>query len=256
MISEAPGLIGIGIGTDAARVYDSIRRYKAPHRIRCYIDSDLPIDELSLLSPCPVIRDTNPSFRLINDLQNGVISAAVRGTLPSNLTLQTLKTVTGTAELERIVLLETASGIRFFLAPVGVDEGWTVEQKLSLINRGQKIAGRFGLSDQVGVLSGGRLGDVGRHPVVDRSMADAELICRISGARHFEILIEEAIKECGLIIAPDGISGNIIFRTLIFAGNGISHGAPVVNIDPIFIDTSRVNPDYTCALILADSMIP
>ncbi len=85
-------------------------------------------------------------------------------------------------------------------------------------------------------------------------MADAELVARITGARHYEILIEDAIAECGLIIAPDGITGNLIFRTLLFVGKGASHGAPVVNIPGIFVDTSRVNPDYSNALNLAASM--
>ena len=59
---------------------------------------------------------------------------------------------------------------------MGIDEGWTVAEKLSLIKKGRLIARRFGLPDKVGILSGGRLGDVGRHAVVDRSMADADLL--------------------------------------------------------------------------------
>jgi putative methanogen marker protein 4 len=191
---------------------------------------------------------------MISDLKEGIIDAAVRGTLASNTTLLALKQACQVAELERIVLLETASGKKFFLAPVGVDEGWTVKQKLSLIEKGKKIAVSYGLSETVGILSGGRLGDVGRHAVVDQSLADAELLKTLTGGRHYEIRIEDAIKECGLIIAPDGISGNLIFRTILFIGNGASHGAPVVNINKIFVDTSRVNPDYTNALILASSM--
>ena len=40
-------------------------------------------------------------------------------------------------------------------------------------------------------------------------MADAELVARLGDAVHYEILIEDAIESCGLIIAPDGISGNL-----------------------------------------------
>ena len=86
-------------------------------------------------------------------------------------------------------------------------------------------------------------------------MADAELVARIAGAEHCEILIEDAIKSCGLIIAPDGISGNLIFRTLTFLGAGFAHGAPVVNISKIFVDTSRASPNYTNALLLAASLL-
>jgi predicted methyltransferase MtxX (methanogen marker protein 4) len=86
-------------------------------------------------------------------------------------------------------------------------------------------------------------------------MADAELVSRLSGARHYEILIEDAVKTCGVIIAPDGISGNLIFRTLVFLGGGHGHGAPVLNIGKIFVDTSRASPDYTNALLLAASLL-
>ncbi|MDD1704009.1 MAG: phosphotransacetylase, partial [Methanoregula sp.] len=68
-------------------------------------------------------------------------------------------------------------------------------------------------------------------------------------------LIEDAIEDCGLIIAPDGISGNLVFRTLAFLGGGISHGAPVVNISKIFVDTSRASPNYTNALWRAAALL-
>jgi predicted methyltransferase MtxX (methanogen marker protein 4) len=117
------------------------------------------------------------------------------------------------------------------------------------------IAKKFGLPEKVGVLSGGRLGDIGRHKQVDSSMADAELVARLTGAGHCEILIEDAIETCGLLIAPDGISGNLVFRTLVFLGGGHGHGAPVVNISKIFVDTSRASPNYTNALLLAVSLL-
>ncbi|HWQ62803.1 MAG TPA: methanogenesis marker protein Mmp4/MtxX [Methanospirillum sp.] len=244
-------LIGIGVSSDPERVIRSIINCNFSDRVVCYTDPDIAIQ---FSFPCLVRTTDQPGEKLVSDLETGQISAAVRGTLPATQTLSALKLAYGVRELERIVLLESAQGKQFFLAPVGIDEGWTVSQKISLIKRGNKIAIGAGLSEKVGVLSGGRLGDAGRHPAVDRSMADAELVSRLTGAMHYEILIEDAIAECGLIIAPDGITGNLIFRTLLFAGNGVSHGAPVVNIGGIFVDTSRVNPDYSNALNLAASM--
>jgi predicted methyltransferase MtxX (methanogen marker protein 4) len=57
------------------------------------------------------------------------------------------------------------------------------------------------------------------------------------------------------VIAPDGITGNLIFRTLALLGGGRGHGAPVVNIDRIFVDTSRASADYTNAIMLAKSLV-
>jgi len=202
-----------------------------------------------------IASHADPHEALVADLMASRIDAAVRGTLPANDTLRALKKAAGVDHLERIALLETAGGKKFFLTPVGVDEGWSVAEKLELIHKGKKIARRFGLPEKTGVISGGRLGDVGRHRQVDASMAEAELVAKLSGSEHCEILIEDAVKTCGLIIAPDGISGNLIFRTLTLLGAGHGHGAPVLNIRRIFVDTSRASPDYTNALMLAAALL-
>jgi putative methanogen marker protein 4 len=246
--------IGIGIGDDAEKVIESARRVSGGFDVVCYC---LPgtIHTKPAAAGVQVQEHLNPEIALISDLMSGAIDAAVRGTLPASSTLKALKKVAGVDHLERIALLETVHGKKFLFAPVGVDEGWTVDAKLELIKKGRVIAQKFHLPENVGVLSGGRLGDIGRHDLVDRSLADAELVARLGNAQHFEILIEDAVETCGLIIAPDGISGNLVFRTLTFLGGGHGHGAPVVNIDRIFVDTSRASPDYTNALLLAVSLL-
>lgn len=202
-----------------------------------------------------VVEAEKPEVALIEALYAGRIDAAVRGTLPASSTLNALKLAAGVDHLERIALIETADGHLFLLAPVGVDEGWTVEEKVRFVRVGRDIARSFGLPEGAAVLSGGRLGDLGRHPVVDRTMADAELVARLTGAEHTEILIEEAVGRYGVVIAPDGVSGNLIFRTLTFLGAGAGHGAPVANIDKNFVDTSRASADYTNAIMLAKSLV-
>jgi predicted methyltransferase MtxX (methanogen marker protein 4) len=59
------------------------------------------------------------------------------------------------------------------------------------------------------------------------------------------------VDEADLIIAPDGITGNLIFRTMHFIGDALALGAPVLNIDRVFVDTSRVKTDYIDSIILA-----
>ncbi len=246
--------IGIGIGGDQEKVIASAREVHGRCEVIGYcrpgtMDGYPAGDALNIVT-CP-----DPEQALVSDLMAGRIDAAVRGTLPANATLRALKAAAGVDHLERIALLETSRGRKFLLTPVGVDEGWTVSEKLELIRKGKEIARKFGLSEKTGILSGGRLGDVGRHRQVDASMAEAELVARLSGSEHCEILIEDAVETCGLIIAPDGISGNLIFRTLVLLGNGYGHGAPVVNISRIFVDTSRASPNYANALLLAASLL-
>jgi len=243
--------IGIGMEQDKEKVISSVIKSGITDQIILYCKPgtiDPGTENLDIhTSACP-------EQDLVTDLMKGTIRAAVRGTLPANATLKALKLAAGVDHLERIALLETAGGKKFLLAPVGVDEGWSVAEKVTFVKKGREIAEKFGLPTRVAILSGGRLGDVGRNRKVDRSMAEAELVARLTGETHYEILVENAISDAGVIIAPDGITGNLMFRTLTFLGAGHGHGAPVVNIDRIFVDTSRASPDYRNAIMLADSL--
>jgi len=74
---------------------------------------------------------------------------------------------------------------------------------------------------------------------------------------HSEILIENAIaKKTNLIIAPDGITGNLIYRTLVHLGGGKAYGAIYMDIERAIVDTSRVGDisEIRGALILAQSL--
>lgn len=246
-------LIGIGAGEDAERIVDAAAACR-DLRIAIYAHpGTIPHEVVPGLK---VIESANPEHELVDDLFSSGIDAAVRGTLPANTTLSYLKEKAGVSHLERVALLETPSGDRFLLAPVGVDEGWTARDQVRLVEQARALCPRFGLPTKVAVLSGGRYGDVGRHNRVDRSLGTAELVARITGSTHCEICIEDAVPGYGVVIAPDGIAGNLIFRTLTFLGGGRAHGAPVVNINPVFIDTSRASREYLSAIRLACALVP
>ncbi len=241
--------IGIGALEDFTRVYEAARKAASDDLlIIIYTPQEVSEEESGQvrfhISP-------NPIHALINGLLSGEIDGAVRGTLPSDATLRYLRESTTTSGLERIAVLETPEGKKFLLTPVGIDEGWTCSEKVSLVERAVALAGCIGIDQTIGILSGGRMSDIGRNPVVDRSLAEGELLAQLTGGVHTGILIEEAANRYGIVIAPDGISGNLIFRTLVLLGSGRSHGAPVVNIDVTFVDTSRASDNYENALRLA-----
>lgn len=197
---------------------------------------------------------------LITALKNGELDAGLRGSMDANLTLKAIKKGFGVDHVLRMAILQPRNCKPFFFAPVGVDEGWTVEQKLELILLGAKLMDQMGVEPVVGVLSGGRRGDKGRNAIVDKTLDDAEEVVAKAkslgiNARNCEILIEEAVKDCNLIIGPDGISGNLIFRTLHFLGEGKALGAVVLNIDKVFVDTSRVKASYIDSIALASALV-
>ena len=109
------------------------------------------------------------------------------------------------------------------------------------------------IDPKISILSGGRQGDLGRDSYIDESIRMGEETVVIMKQRfpnldinHDEILIENAVQnKSNLIIAPDGISGNLIYRTLVHLGGGNAYGALYMfneeKLDNIvIIDTSRV----------------
>jgi putative methanogen marker protein 4 len=137
-----------------------------------------------------------------------------------------------------------ANDSKFLFAPVGIDEGDNLQDKLNIVELGAEFLLKLGIKPKIGILSGGRPQDIGRSPKIDTSIEEGTKLEKIIKnkyfVKHYFILIEDAIKDnANLILAPDGISGNLIFRTLVFLGSGKSHGAVTLGIDEIFVDTSR-----------------
>jgi len=239
--------IGIGCIADQVKIVESIHKTSIATDIVCYTTTEIGATITD--SSITLNISDDPAATMIDDLKSHTIDAAIRGTLPANTTLSYVKKLYKLDHLRRIAFLETAHGQKFLLAPVGVDEGWTVEDKIAFITDGKRYAKAFGLSETAVVLAGGRSGDVGRHAAVDRSILDAREVCEKTGAVFGEILIEDAVKSgAGIIIAPDGISGNLIFRTLALLGSGSGHGAPIINLPDIFVDSSRASSSYATIL--------
>jgi putative methanogen marker protein 4 len=247
--------IGLGIGGVSEDLlksaYDSS---KYAHVV--LVGDEKKIGEIN--TELEIVHSTEPSKKLVELLFAGKIDGAVRGTLSATKTLSQLKSYPGMKKLFRVALMETADRIPFFLAPVGIDEGNSIEDKIELIRRSAEYFNCLGIEMKVGILSGGRFEDKGRDTSVDRTLREAEIVTKRLldmeiNAKNYSILIEDAIKEANFIIAPDGISGNLIFRTLVFLGGGHGYGAPVL-MDKVFVDTSRVKMDVSRAIILASAL--
>ncbi|MEM3525785.1 MAG: methanogenesis marker protein Mmp4/MtxX [Candidatus Jordarchaeaceae archaeon] len=206
----------------------------------------------------------NPEETLLKMLTSNEVDSIVRGSLPSSEFLKQAKALFNVKNIRRIALLESASGNQFFFAPVGIDEGKTVQEKINFISEGVTLLQRLEIPPKVAILSGGRAGDIGRDPIVDQTIRDAEETVKIvreknitQNIQNYQILIEDAEKDkANLILAPDGVSGNLIYRTLIHLGKGSSYGALYTNLPKTIIDTSRAGPikEYVGAIILASAL--
>jgi len=232
--AELPDVrVGIGRGSNSGHVEKSVRAL-GNRSVKIYTDPK----------------------EMVDDLFSGNIDAAVRGDMPSSGLLHILKEKAGVEQLERLVIMEPKNGRAFFMAPVGIDEGSTVEEKHAIVVKAIKLMKDMGAGSRIAVMSGGREDDKGRNAAVDKTIIEAEELVDILlkegyDAYNAEILIESAIEEADLIIAPDGITGNLIFRTMHFIGDAIAMGAPILNIDKVFVDTSRAKTDYLDSIILA-----
>ncbi len=206
-------------------------------------------------SKCDVHLDRyDDPGEMLRSLRSGHLDAAVRGTMGSSAVLSAMKRSFETGEVMRVAILE--AGRPFALAPVGIDEGNDVSSRLRLALSALRYFSAVGWKLRVGVLSKGRPEDRPRGAEIGRSLEDGETICtsiQAEGfqARHYAILVEEAVRDCDLVLAPDGVSGNLMFRALHFVGGAKAYGAPVVNLEKTFVDTSRAKEDFSEPVLLA-----
>ena len=211
-----------------------------------------------------LVESDEPTSEILNYLKTNQISCVVRGNLGSTKFLLGLQSILNISEINRLALLETFTGYQFFFGPVGIDECNDFDSKIIFVNKAIKEIKALNLEPKVSILSGGRIGDIGRNPKVDSSIEEAQKVVdhfrdKFSSQmiEHSEILIENAIaKKSNLIIAPDGITGNLIYRTLVHLGGGKAYGAVYLDLDRAIVDTSRVGDisEIRGALILAQSL--
>ncbi|MDI9644459.1 MAG: methanogenesis marker protein Mmp4/MtxX [Candidatus Verstraetearchaeota archaeon] len=207
----------------------------------------------------PAIVDDSPWEALVSLLEEGVVDSAVRGNLSSRQVVTLLKKRFGCRNLCRSSLLEI-DGRLVLLAPVGIDEGDTQEDLLTAVENCGRFAGKLGMELKVAVLSGGRIEDRGRSSKVDAMLSEADqlvsyLLSKGVIAVNLGVEIERAIDEgFTLILAPDGIFGNLIFRSLVLVGKVQSYGAYATALPKVFVDTSRSKTSYLLPLILASAL--
>lgn len=206
------------------------------------------------------IIEFDDPVRLIRALESGEIACALRGNLSAKETITELKHTFKITSLYRSALICIDEKYSFFLAPVGIDEGIFIDERFKLIKLINSLLQPLDVTADIAIISGGRpMEDLGRSGLVDESLRAGEKLLELvkeekMNVKHYGVLIEDAFKESNVIIAPNGIVGNLLFRTLHYLGNCNSYGAPILNLDKTFIDTSRNKQDYTGSIMLASAL--
>lgn len=198
----------------------------------------------------------DPALTLVDLLAQGKIDGAVRGNVSATRVMKSLAK-TFDLKVRRLSIL-VLPGWSFFLAPVGIDEGDSISDRLDFAVKGSQYVESMGIIPRVSILSGGRMEDLGRSDKIDRSLAEGELVAKLAydagvKAVHRSILIERCRGD-DLIVAPDGISGNLIFRTLMLLSGAKGLGAPVI-MDKVFVDSSRARKDFIGPIMLASALV-
>jgi len=269
--------IGIGLGQSKdqnIRIVNACLSFLKDYNSKIFIfGNQNAINELlhnelynEKLTNIELIKSKEPEQEILNFLSNTMIDAVVRGSLSSSKFLRILKTKLNLSEVNRIALLETSNGYQFFYGPVGIDECNDVKSKIAFVNKAIKELQSLNIVPKISILSGGRYSDIGRDPQVDKTINIAnEVVDYLKqqnpnlDINHDEILIENAISnKSNIIIAPEGVSGNLIYRTLVHLGNGKAYGAIYMDLEKPIIDTSRVGnlSELKGALILALALAP
>jgi putative methanogen marker protein 4 len=206
-----------------------------------------------------LIVDKSPHVTLVELLKEGTVDSAIRGNLASKELIPLLREEFNCPNLCRITLLDIANRL-VMLAPVGIDEGDKLEDLLMIAGHAKRLAEALRMPCNVAVISGGRLEDRGRSKKVDSMLSASESLTKelkavgIS-AVNVGIEIERAIEgDSTLILAPDGVMGNLIFRSLVLVGNVESFGAYAAALPRVYVDTSRAKGSFMLPIVLASAL--
>ena len=204
---------------------------------------------------------------LIDAFKNPNVDAVIRGSLKASKVMKAIKTFKSDSKINRTTYINTkdddnfSKDYEFLLAPVGIDEGKNIDEKITLAIQAANFMQYIGNMPKIAILAEGRKDDLGRSERIDESLKSSEELTELLinefknldnfdndsedstknySIKNYYILLEQAIEDGNnIILANDGIFGNILFRTLVLLDSWPSYGAVTLGIDEIFIDTSR-----------------
>ena len=173
-------------------------------------------------------------FSLLSESPNETLSSSKVILLESESTSEIyseIKQKAGADKIFRLSVFLTHKDQLIFSAPAGPDMNDGIGDLMFCAKEGFFIIEKLGIKPFVGIISGGRAGDIGRNEKCDQTIRDAEILEKMLAeenipAKHYTILIEDAVKEANFLILPDSLSGEMVLKT----AAGIGEGREIGNI--------------------------
>ena len=190
---------------------------------------------------------------LIEAFKNPEIDAVIRGSLKASKVIKAIKEFKSDKTINRTTYINTEDDesflkdYEFLLAPVGIDEGKNIEEKVTLAIQAANFIQYLGKKPKIAILAEGRKDDLGRSERIDESLIsseeltnklietfkeldnfdnDSDEVSKNYSIKNYYILLEQAIEDgYNILLANDGIFGNIMFRTLVLLDKWPSYGA-------------------------------
>jgi predicted methyltransferase MtxX (methanogen marker protein 4) len=208
------------------------------------------------------IISEEPEKELAKILFNKEVEGIVRGTIDDFKTFEAYRALIGkdkTNEMIELALLEDFYGRQFFLSQGSNPLGWTREEKIKDCEGIIKfMKTELKIKPKIGCITGVRHETYQRKKkiregvegILNQTYEDANFVVdyfrkRGIEAKNYAIEIETALKDgCNIIVPPNGMVGNQIFRTLVLIGGGKLLSCSRVNLPDPYEDNSRSETDF------------
>ena len=117
---------------------------------------------------------------LIEAFKNPEIDAVIRGSLKASKVIKAIKEFKSDKTINRTTYINTEDDesflkdYEFLLAPVGIDEGKNIEEKVTLAIQAANFIQYLGKKPKIAILAEGRKDDLGRSERIDESLISSE----------------------------------------------------------------------------------
>ncbi|MBA7490651.1 hypothetical protein ES702_01192 [subsurface metagenome] len=203
-----------------------------------------------------------PEKRLAEMLAKEEVDGIIRGTIDDFKTLETYQSLVGKEKAKNeieLALIEDAFERQFYISEGSNPRGWNRKEKMKQVQGVVKfMQEELGIKPKIGFLTGIRHETYQKRkgskkwPIkyLNETYEDAEYGVKYFKkrglkAKNYAIELNAAAEEgCNLIVPPNGMTGNQIFRALCLIGGGKLLTASRANLPHPYEDNSRNEKDF------------